>query len=53
MYMSPEVFKGEGYNEKADVFSFGVMMYEVIHRYMTLSAICRKGTVEELEEYAR
>lgn len=29
------------------------MMYEVMHRYMTLSAICLKGTTEELEEYAR
>jgi mitogen-activated protein kinase kinase kinase 7 len=34
------------------VFSFGVMMYEVMHRYIMLSAIANKGTYEELEQYA-
>jgi serine/threonine protein kinase len=29
MYMAPEVYNGQPYNEKADVFSFGMMMYEV------------------------
>jgi len=29
MYMSPELIKGGTYNEKVDVFSFGVMMYEM------------------------
>ncbi|EGD78565.1 TKL protein kinase [Salpingoeca rosetta] len=29
MYMAPEVFLGEEYNAKADVFSFGVLMWEV------------------------
>ena len=29
MYMAPEVFRSEPYNEKADVFSFGIMLYEV------------------------
>ena len=29
MYMAPEVFRAEPYNEKADVFSFGIMLYEV------------------------
>jgi len=52
MYMAPEVYTSQSYNEKADVFSFGVILYEVVHRYMTLSAICIKGTVDELEAYA-
>jgi hypothetical protein len=37
---------------QADVFSFGVMAYEVMHRYLTLSAISVLGTYEELEAYA-
>lgn len=32
MYMAPEVYKAQQYNEKADVFSFGVVMYEVFSR---------------------
>lgn len=32
IYMAPEVFKKQMYNEKADVFSFGVMMYETFGR---------------------
>ena len=32
--MSPEVTRREPYNTKADVFSFGVMMYEIFSRQM-------------------
>lgn len=30
IYMAPEVFEGTRYNEKADVYSFGILMYEVV-----------------------
>lgn len=30
VYMAPEVFLNKPYNEKVDVFSFGVMMYELL-----------------------
>lgn len=30
MYMAPEVINGNQYNRKADVYSFGILMYEVI-----------------------
>ena len=30
MYMAPEVFRNEAYGERSDVFSFGMMMYEVL-----------------------
>ena len=29
-YMAPELFRGEKYNRKADVYSFGILMYEVV-----------------------
>lgn len=51
MYMAPEVFKEQPYSEKADVFSFGIMMYEVLQRYIMLSAVAVAGTYEELEGY--
>ncbi|KIZ01803.1 hypothetical protein MNEG_6160 [Monoraphidium neglectum] len=36
-YMAPEVLLGRAYNERADTFSFGVVMYEVFSRHMLLS----------------
>eukprot|EP00200_Dunaliella_tertiolecta_P006473 CAMPEP_0202342260 /NCGR_PEP_ID=MMETSP1126-20121109/2900_1 /ASSEMBLY_ACC=CAM_ASM_000457 /TAXON_ID=3047 /ORGANISM="Dunaliella tertiolecta, Strain CCMP1320" /LENGTH=550 /DNA_ID=CAMNT_0048933189 /DNA_START=45 /DNA_END=1697 /DNA_ORIENTATION=+ len=53
MYMSPEMFRNEDYSEKVDVFSFGVMLYEVIHRYLVICSISNQGTQEEIEDYAR
>jgi serine/threonine protein kinase len=34
MYMAPEVFEAEAYNEKADVFSFGCIMSELYSRFI-------------------
>lgn len=36
---------------QADVFSFGIIMYEVLQRYIVLSAVAVAGTYEELEGY--
>lgn len=33
------------------MFSFGIMMYEVLQRYIMLSAVAVAGTYEELEGY--
>ncbi|XP_022778874.1 serine/threonine-protein kinase PDIK1L-like, partial [Stylophora pistillata] len=31
-YMAPEVFRSDGYSEKADVFSLGVLLYAILER---------------------
>jgi len=39
LYMAPEVFKGEPYNEKADVFSFGMCLFELLSRKLIISTV--------------
>jgi serine/threonine protein kinase len=34
--MAPEVFLGQPYNEKVDVFSFGVLLYELLSRCLLM-----------------
>ena len=43
--MAPEVYKEEAYNDKADVFSFSIIAYELLHRYQMISAT--DGSFEE------
>ncbi|KXZ49131.1 hypothetical protein GPECTOR_23g6 [Gonium pectorale] len=45
MYMAPEMYRQEAYTEKVDVFSYGVIIFEVC-------AISIAGTEEEIESYA-
>ncbi|PNH04196.1 putative serine/threonine-protein kinase, partial [Tetrabaena socialis] len=53
MYMSPEMYRQEAYTEKVDVFSYGVIIFEVFSRYQTVCAISIAGTDEEIEAYAQ
>ncbi|KAG2482383.1 hypothetical protein HYH03_018679 [Edaphochlamys debaryana] len=52
MYMAPEMYRNEPYTEKVDVFSFGVIFFELLSRYQTVCAISLAGTEEEIESYA-
>lgn len=36
-WMAPEIMRGEPYNEKADVYSFGMILWCVMHVY-----VCRE-----------
>ncbi|KAA6421992.1 MAG: dual specificity kinase splA-like [Trebouxia sp. A1-2] len=39
MYMAPEVMKGRSYNEKVDVFSFAVIIFELLSGRVAMAAI--------------
>ena len=39
--MSPEVYLNQPYNNKVDIFSFGVVLYEVCERYVRSRGGCR------------
>jgi serine/threonine protein kinase len=30
LYVSPEILKGDTYNEKIDIWALGIMMYEML-----------------------
>ncbi|GAB4820768.1 hypothetical protein N2152v2_007814 [Parachlorella kessleri] len=51
-YMAPEVLKGEKYDEKADVFSFSIILYSLIHRNIPSMRVIMYGNEEDLELYA-
>ncbi|PNW72252.1 hypothetical protein CHLRE_16g675750v5 [Chlamydomonas reinhardtii] len=51
MYMAPEVFQKLPYNEKADVFSFGVVMYELLARELLIVSVFNTGKAARLGVY--
>jgi len=51
-YMAPEVFKGERYNEKVDIFSLGVIMYELFTGLALAARLYHAGTAVELRNHA-
>lgn len=52
-YMAPEVFRDEQYNEKVDIFSFGVLMYNLCYRVIPALMIMSNGETEDMVEYAK
>lgn len=49
MYMPPEIIRGEKYNESADVFSFIMVLYEVLSKFKNIYK-CTTGTGRAMEE---
>jgi serine/threonine protein kinase len=53
MYMAPEVLTGHQYNEKIDVFSFGIILYELLSGVVIAGRVAMGGEHDELLDYAR
>eukprot|EP00201_Polytomella_parva_P005712 CAMPEP_0175080042 /NCGR_PEP_ID=MMETSP0052_2-20121109/25243_1 /TAXON_ID=51329 ORGANISM="Polytomella parva, Strain SAG 63-3" /NCGR_SAMPLE_ID=MMETSP0052_2 /ASSEMBLY_ACC=CAM_ASM_000194 /LENGTH=850 /DNA_ID=CAMNT_0016350609 /DNA_START=39 /DNA_END=2591 /DNA_ORIENTATION=- len=51
-YMAPEVVLGMPYNEKVDVFSFGVIMFEVLNRKLMLVDEIKNDPRKDAQAYA-
>eukprot|EP00873_Tetraselmis_striata_P036773 jgi/Tetstr1/457037/TSEL_043700.t1 len=51
-YMAPEVFRGEQYNEKVDVFSLAIIMYELFTGITMSTKLMIAGSVKEFELHA-
>lgn len=50
--MAPEVVLCQPYNEKVDVFSFGVILFELLHRKLVVAELMYLGDAADAEEHA-
>jgi serine/threonine protein kinase len=52
-YMAPEVLRGEKYNEKADIFSFAMLMYNLFYRVIpSVLLFANGGQAEDMSMLA-
>lgn len=51
-FQAPEVLRNEDYDEKADIYSFGVMMYNMFYKVIPTVLIALNGTDEDVVFYA-
>jgi serine/threonine protein kinase len=49
-YMAPEIIKRHGYKEKADVWSLGVLLYEMLHGYAPFQSNKDQETMRQIVE---
>lgn len=52
MYMAPEVHRGEIYSEKIDVFSYGVIVYELFKMQPMMAKLWYDKSIDTIEAYA-
>lgn len=52
-YMAPEVFLNQTYTEKVDIFSFGVLMYNLCYRVIPSLMIMSNGDTQDMVVYAK
>lgn len=52
LYMAPEVLGGTPYNEKADVFSFAIVIYELFCQSTILYIVSQYGGARDVELHA-
>jgi len=49
-YMAPELFKKERYDEKIDIWSLGILLYEMLHGYTPYMGKTEKDTIAKIKE---
>eukprot|EP00826_Nyctotherus_ovalis_P010959 TRINITY_DN12858_c0_g1_i1.p1 TRINITY_DN12858_c0_g1~~TRINITY_DN12858_c0_g1_i1.p1 ORF type:complete len:553 (-),score=149.87 TRINITY_DN12858_c0_g1_i1:33-1691(-) len=49
-YMAPEIIKRDGYKEKADIWSLGVLLYEMLHGYAPFQSNKDQETMRQIVE---
>ena len=50
IYMAPEILKGEIYSTKADIWSIGVVLYEMLYGYCPFESTSIPKLIEVLKE---
>jgi serine/threonine protein kinase len=49
IYMAPEVLKGESYTSKADIWSLGVILFEMLYGYCPFLSSSIASLVSKIE----
>ncbi|GAX76140.1 hypothetical protein CEUSTIGMA_g3583.t1 [Chlamydomonas eustigma] len=51
VYMAPEVYLGVKYDDKSVIFSFGIIAYEILHRFRVMHAL--GSAIDEAKVYVK